>query len=152
MERSNREGKGEATVWMPDLAADKLHCGRREGIVLGTVSQRGTYLTWFTMCLHSACKEASDHTGIFYSRLTFGNFSSATNTPPSKGVPSGPCISASHVKMSSSVTGPAMMPSGGSVVRARNSEKSRREASAVAILQRRQAVRWRCSVGRENSR
>lgn len=43
-----------------------------------------------------------------------GNLSSAGNTPPSNGVPSGPWINASQMNMSSSVTGPAVMPSGGS--------------------------------------
>ncbi len=37
--------------------------------------------------------------------------------PPSKGVPSGPWIRASQRKISSSETGPAVMPSGGLLVR-----------------------------------
>ena len=53
--------------------------------------------------------------------------------PPSKGVPSGPWIRASQRKMSSSLTGPAVMPSGGEEVRFLYSWKSRREASVDAI-------------------
>ena len=59
------------------------------------------------------------------------NLSSAQRTPPSKGVPSGPSIKASQLKMSSSLSGPATMPIGGSVERALHSEKRRREARAV---------------------
>ena len=54
--------------------------------------------------------------------------------PPSKGVPSGPSINASQTKMSSSVTGPAVMPSGGSLVRVRYSWKRRLEATRSAIF------------------
>ena len=54
--------------------------------------------------------------------------------PPSNGVPSGPCISASHTNMSSSVTGPAVMPSGGSEERPRYSLKRRLEAEEEAIF------------------
>jgi hypothetical protein len=66
--------------------------------------------------------------------LTLGNESSAQRTPPSKGVPSGPSISASQLNMSSSETGPATIPAGGSVERALNSENRRREASAGAAI------------------
>lgn len=48
--------------------------------------------------------------------------------PPSNGVPSGPWISASQYNMSSSETGPAVMPSGGLLVRARYSWRRRRWA------------------------
>ena len=54
--------------------------------------------------------------------------------PPSKGVPSGPWMSASQRKMSSSETGPAVMPSGGLEVRFLYSRKRRREAVEEAIL------------------
>ena len=57
--------------------------------------------------------------------------------PPSKGVPSGPWISASQYSRSSSETGPAVMPSGGLLVRARYSWRRRRCAVEVAI-----AVWW----------
>lgn len=45
--------------------------------------------------------------------------------PPSNGVPAGPSISASQINMSSSVVGPAVMPSGGSLVRLRYSTRRR---------------------------
>lgn len=54
--------------------------------------------------------------------------------PPSKGVPSGPWISASQRKMSSSETGPAVMPSGGEEVRSLYSWKRRRDAIEDAML------------------
>lgn len=54
--------------------------------------------------------------------------------PPSKGVPSGPWISASQRKMSSSETGPAVMPSGGEEVRSLYSWKRRRDAMEDAML------------------
>ena len=54
--------------------------------------------------------------------------------PPSKGVPSGPWMRASQRKMSSSETGPAVMPSGGLEVRFLYSRKRRREAVEEAIL------------------
>ena len=53
--------------------------------------------------------------------------------PPSKGVPSGPWISASQRKMSSSETGPAVMPSGGEEVRSLYSWKRRRDAIVDAM-------------------
>lgn len=55
--------------------------------------------------------------------------------PPSKGVPSGPWISASQRNRSSSFIGPAVMPSGGSLVRVRYSVKSRFEATVVDMLE-----------------
>lgn len=54
--------------------------------------------------------------------------------PPSYGVPSGPSMSASHRKRSSSDTGPAVMPSGGSWVRVLYSENSRFEATEVVDM------------------
>jgi hypothetical protein len=49
-------------------------------------------------------------------------------------VPSGPSISASQTKRSSSSTGPAVMPSGGSWVRCLYSWNRRLEATDVVIL------------------
>jgi hypothetical protein len=63
-----------------------------------------------------------------------GNLSSAGKTPPSYGVPSGPWIMASHRKRSSSLTGPAVMPSGGSVVRCLYSWNSRLEATEFMLV------------------
>lgn len=54
--------------------------------------------------------------------------------PPSKGVPSGPWIRASQRKMSSSETGPAVMPSGGEEVRSLYSWKRRRDAIVDAMV------------------
>lgn len=54
--------------------------------------------------------------------------------PPSKGVPSGPWIRASQRKMSSSETGPAVIPSGGEEVRVLYSWKRRLEAMEDAIV------------------
>ena len=54
--------------------------------------------------------------------------------PPSKGVPSGPWISASQAKRSSSSIGPAVMPSGGEVRRDLYSAKRRFDATLVAML------------------
>jgi hypothetical protein len=54
--------------------------------------------------------------------------------PPSKGVPSGPWISASQAKRSSSLTGPAVIPSGGDVRRDLYSEKRRFDATLEAIF------------------
>ena len=53
--------------------------------------------------------------------------------PPSKGVPSGPWIRASQRNMSSSVTGPAVIPSGGSEESALYSLK-RRFAAGLDIV------------------
>jgi len=53
--------------------------------------------------------------------------------PPSKGVPSGPCIRASHTNMSSSLTGPAVIPSGGFVDSALYSPRRRRWAVLDAM-------------------
>jgi hypothetical protein len=53
--------------------------------------------------------------------------------PPSKGVPSGPWIRASQRNMSSSLTGPAVMPSGGSDARALYSLKRRLEAGLAIV-------------------
>ena len=59
--------------------------------------------------------------------------------PPSYGVSSGPCIRASQTKRSSSLIGPAVMPSGGSCVRCLYSWKRRFDATDVmfACLDRR---------------
>jgi hypothetical protein len=54
--------------------------------------------------------------------------------PPSKGVPSGPWISASQAKRSSSLTGPAVIPSGGDVRRDLYSEKRRFDATPEAMF------------------
>jgi hypothetical protein len=54
--------------------------------------------------------------------------------PPSKGVPSGPWISASQAKRSSSLTGPAVIPSGGDVRRDLYSEKRRFDATLEAMF------------------
>ena len=62
--------------------------------------------------------------------------------PPSKGVPSGPWIRASQRKMSSSETGPAVMPSGGEEVRSLYSWKRRRDAIVEAMLVSRKRVGW----------
>lgn len=53
--------------------------------------------------------------------------------PPSKGVPSGPWMSASHRNRSSSLSGPAVIPSGGSTLSDLYSEKRRLEATDEAI-------------------
>lgn len=55
-----------------------------------------------------------------------GKRSSAGKTPPSKGVPSGPWMRHSQCSRSSSLTGPAVMPSGGLLVSARYSWSRRR--------------------------
>lgn len=54
--------------------------------------------------------------------------------PPSKGVPSGPWMRASQRKMSSSETGPAVIPSGGEEVRSLYSWKRRRDAIVEAMV------------------
>jgi len=54
--------------------------------------------------------------------------------PPSKGVPSGPWISASQEKRSSSLMGPAVIPSGGDVRRDLYSEKRRFDATLEAMF------------------
>ncbi len=64
-----------------------------------------------------------------------GKRSSAGKTPPSNGVPSGPWISASQYRRSSSDTGPAVMPSGGLLVSARYSCRSRRWAVDCAMFE-----------------
>lgn len=89
----------------------EFHCRRSQWVILDGHGQ-------FTGVKSAGCDS-----------LALGNVSSATRTPPSKGVPSGPWIKASHLKMSSSLIGPATMPSGESVESVRNSEKSRREAT-----------------------
>src|SRR5271167_900714 len=54
--------------------------------------------------------------------------------PPSKGVPSGPWISASQAKRSSSSMGPAVIPSGGDVRRDLYSAKRRFDATLEAMF------------------
>lgn len=63
-----------------------------------------------------------------------GKRSSAGKTPPSKGVPSGPWMRHSQCSRSSSETGPAVMPSGGLLVRARYSWRRRRWAVDWAMV------------------
>ena len=54
--------------------------------------------------------------------------------PPSKGVPSGPWMSASQEKRSSSLMGPAVIPSGGDVRRDLYSAKRRFDATLEAMF------------------
>jgi hypothetical protein len=53
--------------------------------------------------------------------------------PPSNGVPSGPWMRASQRNMSSSLTGPAVMPSGGSEERDLYSLKRRLDAEDAIV-------------------